>query len=120
MVKRKRRVRRFWPDDEKRRIVAQAQVPGISVAQVARRYDLNANQVFNWLLDPRFQPDDAAIAQASFLPVEVIAEPARQHHEQEPSAAGCIEIALANGRSIRLIGDVDPDVVARLVRSLEA
>ena len=119
MVKRKRRVRRFWPDDEKRRIVAQALVPGVSVAQVARRYDLNANQVFNWLRDPRFQPDDDATAPAHFLPIEVIAEPARQR-QPEPTAAGCIEIALANGRSIRLTGDVDPDAVARLVRSLEA
>jgi transposase len=49
MARRKQRVRRFWPDEEKRRIVAQALVPGVSVAQVARRYDLNANQVFNWL-----------------------------------------------------------------------
>jgi transposase len=80
MVKRKQRVRWFWPDDEKRRIVAQTQVLGVSVAQVARGYDLNANQVFNWLRDPRFQPDDDTIADANFLPVEVIDEPARHHH----------------------------------------
>ncbi len=119
MATAKRRVRRFWPDDEKRRIVAQTQVPGVSVAQVARRYDLNANQVFNWLRDPRFQPADDATAPAHFLPLEVIDEPAR-HHPSTPPVAGCIEIALANGRSIRLVGDVDMDAVARLVRSLEA
>ena len=119
MAKAKRRVRRFWPDDEKRRIVAQTHAPGVSVAQVARRYDLNANQVFNWLRDPRFQPADDATAPAHFLPIEVIDEPARHHQSARP-AAGRIEIALANGRSIRLIGDVDPDAVARLVRSLEA
>jgi transposase len=39
---RKRR-RRIWEDDEKRRIVAQTRVPGVSVSQVARRYDVNAN-----------------------------------------------------------------------------
>ena len=118
MSKRKRRIRRRWPVEEKRRIVAQALVPGISVAQVARRYDLNANQVFNWLRDPRFQPDENDVAQANFLPVEVIDETSR-HHQSEPPGAGSIEIALANGRSIRLIGDIDPDAVARLVRSLE-
>ena len=98
--------------------MAQTQVPGVSVAQVARHYDLNANQVFNWRRDPRFQPADNATVPAHFLPIEVIDDLAR-HHQSAPAAAGCIEIALANGRSLRLIGDVDPDAVARLVRSLE-
>lgn len=118
MARRKQRVRRFWPDEEKRRIVAQALVPGVSVAQVARRYDLNANQVFNWLHDPRFQPDDDVLAETEFLPVEIIWEP-RAELQPEPPAAGYIEVALANGRCIRLIGDVDPEAVSRLVRSLE-
>jgi len=75
MVARKRRIRRFWPDEEKQRIVAQAMAPGVSVAQVARRYDLNANQVFNWARDPRFQPSADVIAEARFLPVEIIDSP---------------------------------------------
>ena len=66
----KRRSRRFWDDDEKRRIVAQTRVPGVSVSQVARRYDVNANMVFKWLRDPRFNALEGAAA--SFLPVEVI------------------------------------------------
>ncbi|MEO1495109.1 MAG: transposase [Pseudomonadota bacterium] len=37
-------------------ICAQTCLPGVSVAQVARRYDVNANQVFNWLKDTRFAP----------------------------------------------------------------
>ena len=41
----KKRRRRIWEDDEKRRIVAQTRVPGVSVSQVARRYDVNANKV---------------------------------------------------------------------------
>jgi len=36
--------------------VAQTRVPGVSVSQVARRYDVNANMVFKWLRDPRFMP----------------------------------------------------------------
>ena len=40
--------RRSWPGGEKRRIVEEAFRPGASVADVARRYGLNANQVFNW------------------------------------------------------------------------
>ena len=40
-------MRRLWEDDEKMRIVAQMLFPGVSVSQVARRYDVNANLVFN-------------------------------------------------------------------------
>lgn len=52
----KRRKRRKWSDGEKRKICAQTRFPGVSVSQVARRYDVNANQVFNWLKDPQFEP----------------------------------------------------------------
>jgi len=47
----KKRLRRSWSEDEKRSICGQARVPGVSVAQVARRYAMNANLIFNWLSD---------------------------------------------------------------------
>src|SRR5271169_6771236 len=40
--------RRQWPEALKRRIVAETLEPGASVSIVARRYDVNANQVFKW------------------------------------------------------------------------
>ena len=43
-----RRSRRSWSDEEKQRIVAEAAVPGASVADIARRHGVNANLVFNW------------------------------------------------------------------------
>src|SRR3954468_12266767 len=43
-----RRSRRSWSDGEKRKIVAEALVPGASVAEIARRHGANANLVFNW------------------------------------------------------------------------
>lgn len=48
--------KRVWSDDEKRTICAQTLTPGVSVAQVARRYSMNANLIFKWLKDPRFAP----------------------------------------------------------------
>ena len=74
-MSKQRRVRRLWEDDEKIRIVAQTRVPDVSVSQVARRYDVNANLVFRWLGDPRFKRLSVEEPTASFLPVEVVGEP---------------------------------------------
>lgn len=115
----KRRRRRKWSDDEKRMICAQTRVPGVSVSQVARRYDVNANQVFNWLKDPRFaaSPEDEDVAR--FLPVEVV--------EQVPPAPEAaapfderreIRLELAGGHCLKIIGAYDPDSLASLIRKL--
>ena len=113
----KRRKRRKWSDDEKRMICAQTVVPCVSVAQVARRYDLNANQIFNWLKDPKFAPDDRPKEdEAKFLPVEVIAQPTPS--EPVPGTAGLIELELANGHRLRISVSYDPEAIARLVRHL--
>ena len=113
----KRRKRRKRSDDEKRMICAQTVVPGVSVAQVARRYDLNANQIFNWLKDPKFAPDDHVQEdEAAFLPVEVISQPTPSEPVPEPT--GLIELVLADGHRLRISGGYDPDAVARLVRCL--
>jgi transposase len=39
------RKRRVWSGEEKQAICAQTQVPGVSVSQVARRYNANTNLV---------------------------------------------------------------------------
>lgn len=43
-----------WSDGEKLEICGQARVTGVSVAQVARRYVLNANMLHAWLREPHF------------------------------------------------------------------
>jgi len=120
-----RRKRRKWSDEEKSRIVAQTKVPGVSVPEVAHRYDVNANLIFKWIRDPRYcSGDDNAPKALSFLPVEVaprlptpglaMVEPA-QEHSVEPSS---IKIVLANGHSMEISGDFDSDAVVRLIRGL--
>lgn len=111
----KRRKRRHWSDDEKREIVAQTRVPGVSVSRVARRYDVNANLVFKWIRDPRFRPSEAD--KSLFLPVEVACEPVMPSIEA-PAADGRIEITLSNGHRVNIIGAFDPEAVSRLVRGL--
>lgn len=71
------RKRRSWSDEEKRSICLQTTAPGVSVAQVARRYVMNANQIFNWLKDARYAPvtNDFEADTAVFIPVDVCCEP---------------------------------------------
>ena len=85
---------------------------GISVSQVARRYDVNANPVFTWLRDGRFSPDGDTQKQACFLPVEIIAD---VRHEDAPPvvAGGRIEFDLAGGHRLCVSGTYDPDALAR-------
>jgi transposase len=111
----RKRQRRVWDDDEKRRIVAQTKFPGVSVSQVARRYDVNANLVFKWLRDPRFKSGQEA---PPFWPVEVIAEPPRP--VPDAASATKIEITLSNGHRVSIGGAFDPDALSRLLRGLSS
>ena len=43
-----RRRRRRWSEAQKRQIVSESYEPGVSVSIIARRYNVNANQVFKW------------------------------------------------------------------------
>lgn len=115
-----KRKRRIWSNDEKCRIVAQTLVPGISVSQVARRYDVNANLVFKWVRDPRFCPTvSSEPIEPTFLPVEVSQSAPLLAPERTCSEVpGTIKISLANGHCLEISGDYYPDVVVRLARGL--
>jgi len=121
------RKKRFWADEEKREICAQATTPGMSVAQVARRYAVNANLIFKWLKDPRFAPEaDASEQGATFLPVEIeadaIHEPASINVPMpSPSAtlsASRVDITLSDGRRILVEGPTALAAVVSLVQGL--
>lgn len=110
-----RRHRRFWSDAEKRRIVAQARSPGVSVSVVARRYDVNANLVFKWLRDPRYRPPVGEAV--SFLPVEIAPDrPAPVAEAPAPSAT--VEIELACGTRLRVDARIDEASLTRVIRAL--
>ncbi len=111
---------RLWTDEEKRSVCLQTRGPGVSVAQVARRYAMNANLIFKWLRDPRFNPPLIEDPTASFLAVEVVAEPPIIDPPViEPKAAEAkIEILLSNGHHISVSGAYDPDALCHLLRGL--
>ncbi len=49
MAGRSKTPRRRWSETFKKRVVAEASEPGATVAQIARRYDLDARRVSNWM-----------------------------------------------------------------------
>ena len=114
------RRRRVWSDDEKRMICAQTRVPGVSVSQVARRYDVNANLVFTWLRDPRFAEAGLGAEAARFLLVEGVEGHGREAEVATASIEHRIEIELAGGHRMRISGSYDPEALGRLLRGLSA
>jgi transposase len=124
-----RRTKRLWTDAEKRSICLQTTAPSVSVAQVARRYAMNANLIFKWLRDPRYTPEAGsgvpAIAAdvAGFLPVEIVDRPRHEDPARASGsgpAAGTIEIDVAGGHNLRINGAYDPDALVRLIRGSSA
>jgi transposase len=106
----KQRRYRLWPESLKREIVAASLVPGASVARVARRYDVNANQVFAWRR--RYQVAPAKPTELQLMPVTVTPD---QPDESVPArVSGLIEIAIAGGYRLRL-GDGVKASTLRLV-----
>ncbi len=101
------RLRRRWPIEEKRRIAQETFQPGASVAQIAQRHALNANQLFTWRrlycagrLGPATKLLPVAIADERLVEATRVAEVA------SPSPLGKIEIKLAKG-NLSLTGKVD-------------
>ena len=135
MAGKKGQKKRFWADEEKRSICEQALAPGVSVAQVARRYSMNANLIFKWLKDPRFSPAADQTQMASeggsiFLPVEV-SEPSIDHLADDttmgtagstsaPLLAHRVDITLSDGRRVVVEGPTALSSVVRLVQGLMA
>jgi len=135
MAGKKGQKKRFWADEEKRSICEQALAPGVSVAQVARRYSMNANLIFKWLKDPRFSPAADKTQMASegdsiFLPVEVsgpsidhVADDASLRTAGSTSAtllAHRVDITLSDGRRVVVEGPTALSSVVGLVQGLMA
>jgi len=112
----RRRRNRTWPEALKREIVAASLVPGVSVSIVARRYDVNANQVFKWR--KRFGSDARPPVAAQMIPVVVNAE--HTGVAAEPSLVGeKVEIDVAGRYRIRVGGHFDGEVLRRVLDVLE-
>ena len=108
--------RRSWTIEEKRRIIEESLEPGASIAKVARRYNMNANQLCTWRRLYGVQPATMQ-ALASILPVTV--EPEVQSTVTDVSTTTSqIEIVLTEGDRIIVWSDVEMTALSRVLKTL--
>jgi len=112
--------------EQKLRIVEETRVRGASVAVVARRHNLNANQVFGsrrlyrrGLLKAPGTGSDAkmlpvTVSTPTVLPTERASAPSPTPSEPKP-ACEVIEIRLRNGHRIVVRGLVDGEALSRVI-----
>jgi transposase len=109
--------RRQWPEALKRQIVAETLEPGSSVSIVARRHDVNANQLFKWRREmvPK-ETTPAASEGITMLPVEIVPEPGEPRRRARRT--GLIEIAFACGARVCLRGEVSLETLRQVIELL--
>jgi transposase len=118
--------RRRWSEAEKQAIVAEAEWPRVNISAVARRHGIKPSLLFRWRRlardgedrqrPPAFVPVTLALPAAEPPAPEVAAEA-----DTPPAAASetpdahRIEIALGNGRVVRVGAGVDVDSLRRIL-----
>ena len=109
------RRRREWPEALKRQMVAETLEPGSSVSIVARRHDVNTNQLFKWRRELLPKAVPAVVEAGTMVPVEIMSErPRRRRAERK----GVIEIEFGNGARVSLRGEVVPAVLRQVIELL--
>jgi transposase len=119
------RKRRSWSAEQKKAIVAEIDVGGATLSEVARRHGLHANVLFRWRRElgsamgtpARDAVSPTSAPATSFVPVTLSSPSAPASTLVRP---GTIEIVLAGGRTVRVGSDVDTGTLVRIVEALEA
>src|SRR5215467_7787639 len=79
--------RRQYSEALKRQMVAETQAPGASVSVVARRHDVNSNQLFRWR---RQLLPKAAVESGAMVPVEIAPDGGRPSRPQHWACQGIV------------------------------
>ena len=117
----RRRRRRSWTPEEKLAIVQEAETSDDSVAEVARRHEMNANHLFNWIqryrdgtLDRRAARPALDQAPMTFLDLGLVGEAGAG------VGAGVIEIEFPNRVRVRVGAQVETEALHRVLTVLKA
>jgi transposase len=113
--------RRRFNDDEKRRIVAEANAPGACITDVAKRYGLAFSLLCRWRREFSEGPEPFS----GFAAVTLADEASSSSIDlgallSSPSASGGgMDIALPDGKRVRIEAGADPLAVKQLITVLE-
>jgi len=93
-------------------MVAETLAPGASVSIVARRHDVNSNQLFRWR---RQLLPKAAVESGAMVPVAIAPDGGRPRRAERE---GVIEIAFGCGTRVRLRGEVSSETLRQVIELL--
>ena len=120
--------RRRWTSEQKLKILTEALEPGATVSVVADRNGISRSRLYAWkrLAQSGRMPGIALNGPLRLLFAPVRIEAASAAPVPAPAATECpqrrpaaIEIALANGRIVRVEESIEPARLARLVAALD-
>jgi transposase len=103
--------RRSWSEEQKRAIVAAAFAPGAIVADIARRADVCAGQIYRWRQELR-----SASGGFSEVVIAAVDDSGNDYAGRRPAAA--IEIEFAGAARVRIPALTPPELAAAVIRAL--
>ena len=118
--------RRRWRLEDKLRILAEAEQPGMSFSEVARRHDVSRGLLQTW----RRRLQDGLLAGRSvstFVPLRIAdggrapvipVTPSGSMRRRGSKPSGLMEIDLGGGRLVRVDRDVDVAALRRVIEAL--
>jgi transposase len=112
-----KRRRCVWSTEQKRQIVAESFEAGSSVAMVARRHGVNANQLFTWRRQLGVTESAISGESGKLVPVTIAPSPAAAL-AAAMETRGRMEIVLSRGERIIVEADVDAAALARVIKAL--
>ena len=121
--------RRRWSQQDKVRIVAETNEPGLRIRAVAARHGVCESLLFTWRRQAREGLLSPALASPVFVPVQALASasmavgplderPRPASASRSAGSSGLIEIELGNGRQVRVGSDVNLAALRRVLAAL--
>jgi len=110
--------RRAWSAEQKRAIVAEAEVAGATISAVARHHGVHASLLFRWRRE-LLEAEQAAVRppQPAFVPLALPA-PTGGAAVGERSSNPMIEIELAGGHRLRADASIEIAVLRSVIEAL--